>query len=166
LAYKIAGLCYPIPFHFVQSWSLNEGELAAIRRRLKPLPNVWLSPSAYDVRDIYQETKILLIPSRWDEGWGRAVSEAQCSGIPALYSLSGGLPEAAGDGGIGLDRNAPAEDWAQALHSLWHGRALYEEKSARARAMSEKMVREKDIRLRQLLEFITSREARVLTVAA
>jgi glycosyltransferase involved in cell wall biosynthesis len=145
LVYRVAALCPEIPFHFVQSWSLSGAELAEIRGRLKSLPNVRLSPTAYDVRDIYRQAKILLAPSQWDEPWGRVVSEAQCSGIPALYSLSGGLPEAAGDGGIGLDRHAPAEDWAQALRSLWHDRALYGEKSARARAMSEKMVREKKI---------------------
>src|SRR5262249_21620774 len=56
-----------------------------------------------DMRTVYCDTRILLVPSQWeDETWGRVVSEAQLSGIPVITSDRGGLPESVGPGGIVL----------------------------------------------------------------
>ncbi len=156
IAYRVAALCPEIPFHIVQSWTLNANEFAAIRARLADLPNARFSPTVYDVRQIYEQAKIMLVPSQVDESWGRVVSEAQCSGIPAVHSLSGGLPEAVGDGGICLERTAPAEQWADAVRSLWHNDELYRAKSNAAWAMGEKIVRERGERVNQLLSFVTT----------
>jgi glycosyltransferase involved in cell wall biosynthesis len=165
LAYRIAELCPEIPFHFVQSWTLSREEFAAINERLASLPNVRFSRTVYDMRQIYGEAKIMLVPSQVDEAWGRVVSEAQCSGIPALFSLRGGLPEAAGDGGIGLAWDAPVEQWVEALRSLWHDEALYAANSAAARAMGEKITRERPMRLHRLIEFIGGKAGAVHTAA-
>ena len=53
-----------------------------------------------DMRSVYRDTKVLLVPSQWLETWGRVATEAQFSGIPVLASRSGALPEAVGPGGI------------------------------------------------------------------
>ena len=69
-----------------------------------------MEPSASaDMRSVYARSRLVLVPSQCDEAWGRIVTEAQISGVPALASDAGGLPEAVGPGGILMPRNAPPE---------------------------------------------------------
>jgi len=51
-------------------------------------------------RDIYRHTKILLVPSLWEEPGGRVVCEAMLNGIPPIVSDHGALPEVVDNGGI------------------------------------------------------------------
>src|SRR5208337_3778815 len=132
VALEIAALCPEIPFHFVQSWLLTPEQEKDIKRKISTLPNIRMSKPVYDMRLIYRDAKVMLVPSQVDEAWGRVVSEAQCSAIPALYARSGGLPEAAGEGGICLERDAPAQEWAEQLRKLWTDGALYRMKSQAA----------------------------------
>lgn len=112
-----------IPFVFVESWELNPLRAAALKRRLPP--NVRLRTPVADMREVYAEAKIVLVPSHWAEGWGRVVSEAQVSGIPALASDRGGLPESVGPGGLLLDAGAGLDRWTEALTRLWDDETEY-----------------------------------------
>lgn len=47
-----------------------------------------------DIDKIFAQTRILLVPSLWDEAFGLIVVEAMLRGIPVLASHVGGLPEA------------------------------------------------------------------------
>jgi glycosyltransferase involved in cell wall biosynthesis len=51
-------------------------------------------------RSIYLNTKILLVPSLWEEPGGRVVCEAMLNGIPPIVSDHGALPEVVDNGGI------------------------------------------------------------------
>ncbi|MFO1058991.1 MAG: glycosyltransferase [Dongiaceae bacterium] len=121
-----------IPFEFVESWALRPRPLRELRRRLAPLANVRLTRATLDMRAVYARSRLLLAPSRWEEPWGRVVTEAQLSGIPVLATCSGGLPEAVGPGGILVPPEAPVEAWAGALGRLWDDAAAYDELSRRA----------------------------------
>ena len=125
---------------------------------MERLPNVRFSRLVSDVRQIYKDAKIVLVPSQVDEAWGRVVSEAQCSGIPAVYWRSGGLPEAAGDAGICLEKTAPAGEWVNAINELWTNTETFNRLSATARATAEKFSMEKSKRLSELLSFSVFRE--------
>jgi len=130
LALEIAELCPDIPFCFVRAWPLRMREAARLRRRLRRLGNIQLRDRTSDMRSVYRDTKILLVPSQWeDETWGRVASEAQFSGIPVVASNRGGLPEAVGPGGIILGYNQPAIVWAEALRQLWFDARRYGELS-------------------------------------
>ena len=61
------------------------------------LPNVTLHPSYPDMRAGQHSLK-LLVPSIYEETYGRVVTQAQVNGIPALASSRGGLPESVGEG--------------------------------------------------------------------
>jgi glycosyltransferase involved in cell wall biosynthesis len=50
--------------------------------------------------EIYRQTKILLVPSLWEEPGGRVVCEAMLNGIPPIVSDRGALPEIANGGGF------------------------------------------------------------------
>jgi len=58
-----------------------------------PPPNVTLRDLYPDVRDFYQQTKILLVPSLHDEGQPSVISEAMLNGIPVVANAIGGIPE-------------------------------------------------------------------------
>jgi glycosyltransferase involved in cell wall biosynthesis len=46
-----------------------------------------------DIMDVYKKTKLLLVPSRWMEAFGRVVEEANYLGIRTITSNRGGLLE-------------------------------------------------------------------------
>jgi glycosyltransferase involved in cell wall biosynthesis len=56
--------------------------------------NITFIPWKKDVLDIYKLTKILIVPSRWNEAYGRIVIEANFLHIPVICSNKGGLDEA------------------------------------------------------------------------
>lgn len=134
LALAIARLCPDIPFLFVRAWPLSAKLESELQKEVGALDNVTLVARSDDMAGIYAETRILLVPSQWDETWGRVATEAQFSGIPVLSSDSGGLPEAVGEGGILLKRDDPPELWAAALRSLWGETPVYRERRAAALA--------------------------------
>jgi glycosyltransferase involved in cell wall biosynthesis len=138
LAFAIAALCPEIPFCFVEGWPMNAEELAALNARVAAHPNVRLQPRTHDMREIYRATHTLLVPSQWEEAWGRVATEAQFSGIPVLGSDRGGLPEAVGPGGRVLPHDAPAADWAAALRAFWNDPAVYARASDAALAYARR----------------------------
>lgn len=94
----------------------EETRLAA---RFAQLGNVAVRPPV-TAAAVYRNARIVLMPSRWEEPWGRVASEAHINGIPVLASARGGLPELVGPGGICLDLDAPISVWSDALSRLWH----------------------------------------------
>ena len=132
LAFAIAGLCPEIPFCFVEGWPMSAEEQSALEARVAAHPNIRLQPRTHDMRSVYGATRCLLVPSQWEEAWGRVVTEAQFSGIPAIGSNRGGLPEAIGPAGRVLPHDAPAEVWAEAVREFWADSAVYKEASAAA----------------------------------
>jgi glycosyltransferase involved in cell wall biosynthesis len=86
------------------------------------------------VRPLLARARLVLVPSRWEETWGRIVSEAQVSGIPALAARRGGLPESVGEGGLLVDADADLAGWERAFARLWDDAHEYAARSAAARA--------------------------------
>jgi len=70
------------------------GTTAEDRRALQKLPNVRFLPFAPNIEDVLAETRVLLMPSLWYEGFGLIVMENMLRGIPVIASDSGGLKEA------------------------------------------------------------------------
>jgi glycosyltransferase involved in cell wall biosynthesis len=98
-----------------------------------------------DPRDFYRVTKLLLMPSLWNESFGLVAAEAMVSGIPVLASNRGSLPEIVGDAGVLLDipawytpatRAAPrpeeVEPWVETICRLWDDEQAYGDLSERA----------------------------------
>jgi glycosyltransferase involved in cell wall biosynthesis len=132
IAKEVARRCPDIKFLFVESWTLQKKDRARIKTELASLPNVRYRRRASDMKRVYAQTKIVLMPSRWDEAWGRVASEAQFSGIPVVASNKGGLPESVGTGGILLDPDGPIEPWVQTIRRLWDDESHYADLSAAA----------------------------------
>ena len=153
-AMEIAALCPDLPFRFVKAWHLSPKHAALLEWKLRDLPNVSLVERSMDMRSVYRDTKVLLVPSQWLETWGRVATEAQYSGIPVLASRSGALPEAVGPGGILIEPTAPAQIWAEELKRMWHDKDLYEELSAAAIEYSERPQIDPDRQIEALLSVL------------
>jgi glycosyltransferase involved in cell wall biosynthesis len=105
-------------FLLVENWPLGAERLAALERRLADLPNARFLPHQADIREVYRQTRTLIVPSVWSESAGRVVLEAQLSGIPVLASALGGLPEMVGEGGRVIEDFRNPQAWAEAIEDL------------------------------------------------
>lgn len=83
------------------------------------LPNVEIRPHTSDMRTVYGDTRILLMPSRY-ESWGRTAVEAMWSGIPVIASPTPGLVEALGPAGTFCDRDN-LSSWVFEIRRLMRG---------------------------------------------
>lgn len=118
LMFALAAQCPDIPFLVVESWNLEPNWRQLCRHRAQQLGNVeWRGPTD-DMRPIFGQSRVLLMPSVWEESFGRTVVEAQLNGLPVLASRRGALPANVGDGGLVLDPHEPVQNWAQALRRL------------------------------------------------
>lgn len=79
-------------------------------------PNFRIIPTQDDMRAVWSQTRILLMPSAY-ETWGMAGVEAMCSGIPVIAHPTPGLVESLGDAGIFVDRD-DTDGWVDAIRTL------------------------------------------------
>lgn len=104
-------------FLVVEGWPLGAAARAEVERRLAELGNVRFERAHADMRRVYRRTRLLLVPSRWEEAFGRVVLEAQASGIPAIVSRRGGLAEIGG-GTVVIDRHRSVDGWVRAIRGV------------------------------------------------
>jgi len=110
-ALKLA-LAYPErEFLVVEGWGTPPDILSVIER----IPNVTWWDKQLDMRTVYSQTDMLLVPSQWDEAFGRVITEAQINGIPVLASRVGGIPESLGPGGVMVDEIQSPQAWSRGL---------------------------------------------------
>jgi glycosyltransferase involved in cell wall biosynthesis len=136
-AVELARACPDIPFQLIEAWRPDD-TVPRLRAAARQLPNVtWRRPTN-DMLRVYATTRILLVPSTWEETWGRVVTEAQASGIPALARAVAALPESVGPAGLLVAQEAPLEAWVQALRSMWDDTSRYQSLVAQAFAFAQR----------------------------
>ncbi len=118
-------------------------------------PQIMAAPAVPIPAEYFALTRILLVPSIWDEPFGRVAAEAMINGIPPLVSDRGSLPHvvggdaAAGGGGLvlpvpswmtpdttRLPGEAELAPWYDAICSLWDDGARYASIATRARQIA------------------------------
>jgi glycosyltransferase involved in cell wall biosynthesis len=144
LFFRLAAARPDIPFLAVESWNLHDAWRTVLMNRARSLDNVALWPPLEDMREAYARARLVLMPSIHEETFGRAVAEAQLSGIPALVSDRGALPETLGGGGLVVPLDAGLDAWRAALDRLWEDQAFYARCAAAARAESSRVDRAPD----------------------
>ncbi|MBI1247504.1 glycosyltransferase [bacterium] len=104
--------------------------------------NLFRMKNTPDPRDYLKETRIMLVPSVWQESFGRVAAEAMMNGIPVVGSDRGSLPEVIGECGFALSipsyitpnsSEAPTEKevagWVSAVETLWDDSETYDKLS-------------------------------------
>jgi glycosyltransferase involved in cell wall biosynthesis len=150
-----------IPILIVHS---NEDAAALVRihnLNLSQYPQIMMSPPVADIRAIYAMTKILLVPSLFDEPTGRVAAEAMINGIPAIVSDRGGLPDTVADGGVVVpvpawmgpqEKRIPAahevQPWFDAVTRLWDDPVEYDRVAVAARTAAHRLYDEPVLRRR------------------
>ena len=136
-------------FAALPGWGTTADDLRALRAR----PNVTLLRHSKNIDQVLKNTRVLVMPSLWFEGFGLIVVEAMLRGIPVVASDAGGLVDAKlGTGFIipvcPIERYEPLYDdqglpqavlprqdlapWIAALQALVSDRDLYARESAAA----------------------------------
>jgi len=146
-----------LSFGALNGWGTTPADRDAIAR----LPNVRLLPGVAHIEEVLSQSRVLLMPSLWYEGFGLIVMEAMLSGLPVIASGSGGLVEAKGGTGYVIpvqaverylpefdDQHMPKpviarqdiEPWAAALQTLTTSPAAWEQESERSREVASRFV--------------------------
>lgn len=76
----------------------------------------WSSPGY-----LYAHARVIIVPSRWDEAYGRVVDEACGLGIPAVISDREGLKEASGGRAHVVSNLDDIEAWVAAIRAAING---------------------------------------------
>jgi glycosyltransferase involved in cell wall biosynthesis len=105
---------------------------ARVRARAGRLENVACAGWTEEMGRVFARTRILLMPSIWEEPFGRLPVEAGACGVPTLASARGGLREAVGDGGLVIDPVDDLSQWIRCIEQL-DDPELYASLSAAAR---------------------------------
>jgi glycosyltransferase involved in cell wall biosynthesis len=135
-------------------------------------PQILAAPPVATPAEYFALTRLLLVPSVWDEPFGRVAAEAMINGIPALVSNRGALPDVIGgvaETGAGgyvlpvpawmtfettaVPSEAEVEPWLAAVCALWDDGAHYRLVAARARALAERRYSEGRSRARHVEYF-------------
>lgn len=156
LAFQIAEKLPDIQFRYTESWRLNSTWRKYCQRRAANLGNIEWSSFTRDPKVLYGDTRLLLMPSIWEETYGRSVTEAQLSGIPVVASNRGGLPETVGRGGELLDIHAPVKKWVNAVSRLCTDESYYAEKSQQAINHANRDSAQPENIINRLLELVQS----------
>lgn len=117
----------------------------------KDMANVTIMEHTDDMKKVYGETKVILMPSKY-ESFGRVAVEAMASGIPTLAEPTPGLQESLGTAGLFASRSS-LDDWEFALRELLKP-AKYGKQSKLSKARSEELAKERDIQLMTVRLFL------------
>lgn len=104
------------------------------------LPNVSFSPVVQDMRRVWAETKIVLMPSEY-ESYGMVAAEACVNGIPVIAHPTPGLVECLGHAGIFVDRDDIA-GYERTIRLLMTDPQFYAERSGMARYRADELIRQ------------------------
>lgn len=103
-------------FLLVEGWTTLQQEGVDISH----FPNVKVLPKQPNLDEVFQQSKLLLMPSQWEEAFGRVIVEAALWKVPTIGSNRGGIPEAIGEeGGVVVDSDN-VDQWINAISDLLH----------------------------------------------
>jgi glycosyltransferase involved in cell wall biosynthesis len=163
-----------IPILVVQSGQ-SGGALNAIPGiDFSKYPQIMAAPPVPQPADYFALTRLLIVPSVWEEPFGRVAAEAMINAIPALVSDRGSLPNViGGDASIGgggrvlpipewmtfkttrLPTEREVEPWYEAVCAFWDDPEWYRSVAARARQIAGERYSE-EVSRRKHVDYFTS----------
>jgi len=89
-----------------------------VLKKIHELENVKFIEWVRDIRNIYQQTRVIIMPSIWEEAFGRIPIEAGINGIPSIVSKRGGIAESVGKEAIIIEDFQNIDNWVKSLEKL------------------------------------------------
>ena len=89
-----------------------------VLKKINELKNVKYIEWVQDMRNIYKQTRVIVMPSIWEEAFGRIPIEAGINGIPTIVSKGGGIAESVGKEGIIIEDFQNIDNWIKSLEKL------------------------------------------------
>lgn len=141
---KAASYCSSVTFVFVGSGPLDsEIRSASLRQKnikfMGRLPNRKMALA-------YNATDVTIVPSLYEEGFGRVILEALACGTPVIASNRGGIPEAL-DSSVGVLLEPTVQNIIKAINHLEKNRKELFELASNCRKFAEKHFSEKNAKL-------------------
>lgn len=119
---------------------------------LRELGNVHRMETTPWPREFYSQSRMVLMPSIWEETFGRVAVEAMANGIPVLASNRGALPDTLGEAGMVFDippayvadpNKVPTamevDAWLVAIERLWEDDAYDVDQSQHSRERAKEL---------------------------
>lgn len=103
---------------------------------LEQPPNVTIHPNTANIKEVYNQTKILIMPSDY-ESWGMTATEAMQNGIPVIANPTFGLKENLGEAGVFVERKN-IDGWVESINRL-QSKKEYTEASKAARKRGDEL---------------------------
>lgn len=118
------------------------------------LSNVEVWEYQKDMRHVYAVTDILLVPSQFNETFGRVIVEAQVNNIPVVAADIGGISYTLGRGGILIDHIDEPQAYIDALKRLLTNEILYAELSELAFKNSQRIEFNAQYQVKKFIQFV------------
>ena len=149
-------------FLFVKGkWSIyNQRNLETFIKSAYTLPNVTVWDHQSDMRQVYANTDILLVPSQFTETFGRVIIEAQVNGIPVVAANVGGIPYSLGQGGILVEPKNDPQAYVNALQRL-RNYEIYTQLSDFALQNSQRPEFDPQYQVKNFIQYVESRCVKV-----
>lgn len=156
VAIKIARLLPQERFLFVKGkWeNYSDSKQEAFMEPLQELTNVEVWEHQKDMSRVYEVTDILLVPSQFQETFGRIILEAQVNAIPVVAAKVGGIPYTLGQGGILVEPKNEPQAYVDALQRLRNDEKLYAQLSALAIENSQRPEFDPHYQVENFIQFV------------
>ena len=111
------------------------------------IKNITYVDNTPKIKDVYSQTKILIMPSK-EETWGRTAVEAMSSGIPVIAHPTPGLKECCADAALFVDRT-DIQEWSRLISRLCNDKSFYDEFSNRGKIRAKQLEPTHDLEMFQ-----------------
>jgi glycosyltransferase involved in cell wall biosynthesis len=128
----------------------------AFLEQASKLPNVEIWEHQQDMRNVYAVTDILLVPSQFNETFGRVIVEAQINSIPVVAANVAGIPYTLGKGGILVEPIDKAQAYVDAVKLLRSDESFYLKKSELALRNSQRPEFNAQYQVQKFVYFVES----------
>jgi len=107
------------------------------------LDNVKVVANSSNIKPVYEQTRLLLMPSKF-ESWGMTATEAMSCGIPVICTETPGLKENCAEAGTYIKNRDDIKQWIDAIFKLDKA-AAYNTQSEKCKKRSKEMGGEKSL---------------------
>jgi glycosyltransferase involved in cell wall biosynthesis len=148
-------------FLFVKGrWSgVGDEEAERLLAPARELPNVEVWDFRTDMREVYAATATLLVPSQFEEAFGRVILEAHVNAIPVVAAEVGGIPYVLGAGGLLVRPKQDPAGYVEALRRLRASPSLRARMAQDALENSRRPELDPDLQVERFVSFVEERIA-------